>query len=50
MIDLDYSGIFNVYVSMLTTAIPIAIFLFLLDFLLNFFFSFAFPKKYMRGE
>ena len=48
--DLNYSIIFAVFVDMLKTAIPIAIFLYLLDMMLTFFFSFAFPKRFKRGE
>lgn len=48
--SLDYSSIFKVFVDLCTTAVPIAIFLYLLDILLNFFFSFAFPKRFRKGE
>ncbi len=48
--SLDYSSIFKVFVDLCTTAVPISIFLYLLDILLNFFFSFAFPKRFRKGE
>lgn len=48
--QLDYSSIFIVFVDICKTALPIAIFLYLLDILLNFFFSFAFPKRFRKGE
>ena len=44
--NLDYTSIFAVFVDLCKTAIPIAIFLFLLDIMLNFFFSMAFPKHF----
>lgn len=48
--QLDYSSIFTVFVDMCKTAVPVAIFIYLLDIMLNFFFSFAFPKRFKRGE
>ena len=48
--SLDYSSIFKVFVDLCTTAIPISIFLFLLDIMLNFFFSMAFPKHFNRRD
>ena len=47
---LDYVSIFKVFVDLCTTAIPIAIFLYLLDIMLNFFFSMAFPKRFSRRD
>lgn len=43
--ELNYSEIFAVFVNMLKTAIPIAIFLWLSNILINFFFKLAFPKR-----
>ena len=48
--DLDYSGIFAVFVNMLQTAAPVAIFLYLLEIMLFVFFSLAFPKRFRKGE
>ena len=48
--ELNYADIFNVFVSLSTTAIPVAIFLYLLDVMLTFFFSMAFPKRFKKGE
>lgn len=48
--DLDYSSIFTVFVNLATKAIPISIFLYLLDIMLNFFFSFAFPKRFSKRD
>lgn len=45
---LDYSLIFSVFADMSKTAIPIAIFLYLLNIMINFFFDTAFPK--FRGN
>ena len=47
---LDYSNIFAVFVDLVKTAVPIAIFLYLLDVVLFIFFSLAFPKRFKRGE
>ena len=47
--ELDYASIFIVFVDMLKTAIPIAIFLYLANILINFFFSLAFPK-FFKGD
>lgn len=46
--SLDYSSIFIVFADLCKTAIPIAIFLYLLNILINFFFDTAFPK--FRGN
>lgn len=46
----DYTSIFKVFVDLCTTAMPISIFLFLLDIMLNFFFSMAFPKHFSRRD
>ena len=46
--DLNYTEIFNIFISMLQTAIPIAIFLWLTNILINFFFTLAFPERSQR--
>lgn len=46
--NLDYFLIFSVFADLCKTAIPIAIFLQLLNILINFFFDTAFPK--FRGS
>jgi len=46
--QLDYLSIFNVFVDLCKTAIPIAIFLYLLEIMITFFFSMAFPKHFNR--
>ena len=48
--DLDYSSIFKIFADMCVVAVPIAIFLHILQIVLNLFFSLAFPKFYRRGE
>lgn len=48
--NLDYTSIFKVFVDLCTSAIPIAIFLYLLDIMINFFFSMAFPKHFSRRD
>lgn len=48
--ELDYTSIFQCFVSLITTGIPIAIFLYLTDILINFFFSLAFPKFIRKGD
>lgn len=48
--NLDYSSIFSVFVDLCKTAIPIAVFLYLLNIIITLFFSLAFPKLYKRGE
>lgn len=48
--SLDYSSIFGVFVDLCKTAIPVSIFLYLLDIMLSFFFSFAFPKRFKKGD
>lgn len=48
--ELDYVSIFKCFTSLLTTAIPISIFLYLADILINFFFSLAFPKFTRKGD
>ncbi len=42
--ELDYTSIFQCFTSLITTAIPVAIFLYLVDIVINLFFSLAFPK------
>lgn len=46
---LDYSSIFIVFVDLCKTAIPISIFLYLLNIMITFFFHMAFPKRY-KGD
>lgn len=48
--DLDYASIFKVFVDLIVKAIPISIFLYLLDIMINFFFSMAFPKRFTRRD
>ena len=48
--ELDYSKIFSVFVDLVKTGIPVAVFLYLLDVMLTFFFSMAFPKRFRKGE
>lgn len=48
--SLDYSSIFLVFVDMCKTAIPIAVFLYLLDICINLFFSLAFPRRFSRRD
>lgn len=48
--SLDYPSIFKVFVDLIVTAIPISIFLYLLDIMINFFFSMAFPKRFTRRD
>lgn len=48
--ELNYVPIFAVFVDLCKTAIPIAIFLFLLDIMIEFFFSMAFPKHFKNGR
>lgn len=47
--ELDYSSIFGLFVDMCETAMPIAIFLYLLNIIITLFFSLAFPKHY-KGD
>lgn len=47
---LDYSSIFSAFVSLLETAIPVAVFLYLADIMISFFFQTAFPKRFKKGE
>lgn len=47
--SLDYASIFAVIVDMCKTALPIAIFLYILNIVITLFFSLAFPKYY-RGD
>lgn len=42
--DLDYSLIFSIFVSLCKTGIPISVFLYLLETMIIFFFNLAFPK------
>lgn len=48
--ELDYTNILSIFTNMITTALPIAIFLWLADLLINFFFSLAFPKRFSKGD
>ena len=48
--SLDYTSIFEVLVDLIKSAIPIAIFLYLVDVMFFVFFSLAFPKRFKRGE
>ena len=48
--DLNYAEIFEVFVDMIKTGLPIAVFLWLANILINFFFSLAFPKRSGRSE
>lgn len=48
--NLDYSSIFGVFVDLCKTALPIAIFLYLLNIAITFFFSLAFPKHFGKGD
>ncbi len=47
---LNYNEIFALFVDMCKTAIPIAIFLYLLNIVITLFFSLAFPKRFTRGD
>ncbi len=47
--ELDYVAIFNVFVDLIKTAMPIAVFLYLANILITFFFSLAFPKHF-KGD
>lgn len=47
---LDYSPIFALFVDMCKAAMPIAIFLYLLNIVITLFFSLAFPKRFTRGD
>ena len=46
---LDYSSIFALFVDMCKVAMPIAIFLYLLNIIITLFFSLAFPKRFTKG-
>lgn len=48
--DLNYNLIFSIFVDLMKTAIPIAIFLWLTNVIIQFFFSLAFPKRSGRSE
>ena len=48
--SLDYSSIFAVFVDLCKTALPVAIFLYLLNIMIRFFFSMAFPKHFSKGD
>ena len=48
--ELDYSSVFGVLVNLLQVAIPIGIFLYLVDVMFYVFFSLAFPKRFRKGE
>ena len=48
--ELDYSEIFAVFVDLVKTATPIALFLYLLEIMFFVFFSLAFPKRFKKGE
>ncbi len=47
---LDYSSIFALFVDMCKVAMPIAIFLYLLNIIITLFFSLAFPKRFTKGD
>lgn len=47
--ELDYVLIFALFVDLCKTAIPIAIFLYLLNIVITLFFSLAFPKHF-KGD
>lgn len=47
--ELDYALVFTVFIDLIKTAMPIAIFLYLTNIAINFFFSLAFPKTW-RGD
>lgn len=44
--ELNYVEVFNVFIDLIKTAMPIAIFLYLANILITFFFSLAFPKHF----
>lgn len=46
---LDYSSIFAVFVDLCKSAMPIAIFLYLVNIVITLFFSLAFPKHFDKG-
>jgi len=48
--ELDYVSIFQVFVDLVKTATPVAIFLYLFDIMVNFFLSLAFPKHFTRRD
>ena len=48
--NLDYVSIFAVFVDLCKAAMPIAIFLYLLNIGITLFFSLAFPKRFNKGE
>jgi len=47
---LNYSLIFAAFVDLIKAAIPISIFLYLLNIGITLFFSLAFPKHFNKGE
>lgn len=48
--NLDYSLIFAVFVDLCKSAIPISVFLYILNIVITLFFSLAFPKHFSKGE
>ncbi len=48
--ELDYSQIFNIFVSLAKTGIPISVFLYLLETMIIFFFNLAFPKLNRKDD
>lgn len=47
--ELDYMQIFSTFVDLIKTAMPISVFLYLVNIMINFFFSLAFPK-FSKGD
>ena len=48
--ELNYTEIFAIFIDMIKTGLPIAIFLWLANILIRFFFSLAFPNRSGRSE
>lgn len=48
--NLDYSLIFAVFVDLCKSAIPISVFIYILNIAITLFFSLAFPKHFSKGE
>ncbi len=47
---LNYTLIFAVFIDLCKSAIPIAVFLYLLNIVITLFFTLAFPKHFNKGE
>jgi len=49
---MDYTAIFNIFVDLIQKAMPIGIFLWLVNIVINFFLSLAFPSssRFKRGD